>query len=227
MYTVILAGGNGTRLKPITEHTPKPLVKVGGKPIIEWNLEYLTRAGYTHPIIVTREAHYSKYKYLEGRNVTLFASDTACNAGNAGCLGYLNFDEDTLVTVGDTIIDYQDHLQQLKSMKDQYQAKVAMLTRRYTQQIPFGVVQRMHYPFIDTIVEKPTHDIEYSLGIMIFDKSVMKSLADICKREKLDIPQLVNECNPKVGLEYKLDRFLTVNTLEELGKAREEIAKWK
>lgn len=52
---MILAAGRGERMRPLTDHTPKPLLKVGGKPMIVWHIERLREAGYTH--IVINHAH--------------------------------------------------------------------------------------------------------------------------------------------------------------------------
>lgn len=52
---MILAAGRGERMRPLTDHTPKPLLAVGGKPLIVWHIERLRDAGYTH--IVINHAH--------------------------------------------------------------------------------------------------------------------------------------------------------------------------
>ena len=51
MKAMILAAGHGTRMKPLTNHTPKPLLKVGGKPLIVWHIEKLKKAGFKNIII--------------------------------------------------------------------------------------------------------------------------------------------------------------------------------
>lgn len=53
MKAMILAAGLGTRMRPLTDHTPKPLLPVGGKPLIVWHIEHLVRAGFTELVINT------------------------------------------------------------------------------------------------------------------------------------------------------------------------------
>jgi len=51
MKVMLLAAGRGTRMRPLTDHTPKPLLKVGGKPLIVWHLEHLASAGFKDIVI--------------------------------------------------------------------------------------------------------------------------------------------------------------------------------
>ena len=55
MKAMILAAGRGERMRPLTDFTPKPLLKVGGKPLIVWHLERLAKAGFKE--IVINHAH--------------------------------------------------------------------------------------------------------------------------------------------------------------------------
>lgn len=51
MKAMILAAGHGTRMRPLTDHTPKPLLPVGGKPLIVWHIEKLAKSGFQDIVI--------------------------------------------------------------------------------------------------------------------------------------------------------------------------------
>ena len=51
MKAMILAAGHGKRMRPLTDHTPKPLLNVGGKPLIQWHIENLKQAGFEDIVI--------------------------------------------------------------------------------------------------------------------------------------------------------------------------------
>lgn len=108
---MILAAGRGNRMRPLTDHTPKPLLKVGGKPLIVWHLENLARAGFRE--IVINHAHLgSQIEAALGDGsqwnlaIQYSAEGTALETagGIAKALPYLG-DEPFLVVNGDVFID--------------------------------------------------------------------------------------------------------------------------
>ena len=87
---MILAAGRGERMRPLTDHTPKPLLAVRGKPLMQWPMEALVRAGFAHILINTAwlgeciQGHYGRSSPLQGIGVAhLRYSDEAQDFGYA------------------------------------------------------------------------------------------------------------------------------------------------
>ena len=87
---MILAAGRGERMRPLTDHTPKPLLAVRGKPLMQWPMEALVRAGFQHILINTAwlgeriQGHYGRSSPLQGIGVAhLLYSDEAQDFGYA------------------------------------------------------------------------------------------------------------------------------------------------
>lgn len=110
MKAVILAGGEGTRLRPLTCNLPKPLVPVCTKPVLEYILDLLAEHGCTEAVIALRykgekiERHFSSGTY---KGITLGFSTENSPLGTAGCvkIAAANFDEDFVVISGDAMCD--------------------------------------------------------------------------------------------------------------------------
>ena len=110
MKAVILAGGEGTRLRPLTCNLPKPLVPVCTKPVLEYILDLLAEHGCTEAVIALRykgekiERHFSSGTY---KGITLGFSTENSPLGTAGCVkeAAADFDEDFVVISGDAMCD--------------------------------------------------------------------------------------------------------------------------
>ncbi len=119
MKSMILAAGSGTRMKPLTDTTPKPLLKVGGIPLIVWHIERLAHDGYTDIVINIAHLGYQIPEALGdgsewGVNITYSDEQEEGGLETAGgiikALPLLG-DEAFLVLNGDiwTDYDFQDH----------------------------------------------------------------------------------------------------------------------
>ncbi len=123
MQVVILAGGLGTRLGPLTEHVPKSLVPVGGRPFLAWQLELLARSGYQRVLLLT--GHLSSAVRAFAGDGSAFGVELRCLddgprlLGTAGALRHAlaELEETFLVTYGDSYLpfDYSGPLADLAS----------------------------------------------------------------------------------------------------------------
>lgn len=109
---MILAAGRGERMRPLTDHTPKPLLQVGGKPLIVWHIERLVSAGITD--LVINHAHLGvqiEYALGDGSQfgATIHYSDEGSaleTAGGIAFASYLLGDDIFAVVNGDVYCDY-------------------------------------------------------------------------------------------------------------------------
>jgi dTDP-glucose pyrophosphorylase/CBS domain-containing protein len=170
---VIMAGGFGTRLQPLTDTLPKPMLPVGGRPVMEWIVDQLRSSGIHRMKVST---HYLPEKIMEhfgdgsafGVEMEYVNEDRPLGTG--GVLGLLErHDEPMLVINGDvlTAIDFQ-------KMHDFHQEHGADLTVALTLQqleIPFGVVECVGTA-VTGLREKPRVPVLVNAGIYLLQPSV-------------------------------------------------------
>jgi NDP-sugar pyrophosphorylase family protein len=232
MRAVILAGGLGTRLRPLTYSIPKPLLPVGEKPILEIIIaqlrefdfdEFILAVGYRHELIET---------YFQGGEQFGVHIDYVLETkplGTAGPLSLvgqrfdINSDETFLLMNGDILTRLNFH-----DMLRYHQAggcEMTIATRRHTYQLPFGVLQ-VHDGAVQGIVEKPTTCYDVSAGIYLMQGSV---LAHVPEDTAFDVPVLVtallNEQRP-VGAFYFDAYWLAVEQLHHIEEAQHDIEQW-
>lgn len=159
MKAVILAGGEGTRLRPITCTVPKPMVPICGKPVIEYILELLAKHGCTEAIIAARY----KKEILERRfssgsfaGVSLGFSEENEPLGTAGCVkkAAAGIDEDFLVISGDAICDFD--LSEAFRFHQQSGADATILTKRVDDPREYGLIIEENGVITD-FSEKPSY----------------------------------------------------------------------
>jgi len=208
----LMAGGFGKRLMPLTEHVPKPLLKVGNKPILETILEQLIQFGFNNFFISTHyKADMLKLHFGDGKewNVNIQYIHEDKPLGTAGALGLLPKDlpgKQVLMMNGDllTKVDFG----QLLNMHAESDGVATVCVREYEFKVPFGVID-VDGHCITGIVEKPVHQFFINAGIYVLDTSIINSVERDCY---LDMPNLIEmqiEEGKHVGLfpihEYWID----------------------
>lgn len=190
---VIMAGGEGTRLRPLTEHTPKPMLDVGGKPILETIIRRCAAAGFSDfHISVNYRADVIKHHFGDGRSlgVDIQYLDEITPLGTAGPLGQLSHDITTPVLVlnGD-ILTKMDPARVVEFHRDAG-AAATMGVREYEFQIPYGVVD-IDGNEIRGLREKPVSRQFINAGIYVLDQSALDLLPS---NSASDMPALFTAC---------------------------------
>jgi len=189
---VIMAGGEGKRLRPLTESCPKPMLRVGGKPLLEIILEQCVEAGFQH--------FYLSVNYLKKQIQDYFGDGARWHVrieyleetqplGTGGALSLLQQKPKgpVLVLNGDVLtrVDYG----RLLRFHDEQQAAATLCVREYTTQIPYGVV-RMDDLHVLTLEEKPVMSNYVNAGIYLLDPALFDLVP---QNQFFDMPTLLEK----------------------------------
>lgn len=222
---IIMAGGLGTRLRPLTENIPKPMLKVGNKPILEIIIEKFKKQGFANFILcVNYKAEIIQNYFKDGKDfgVSISYVHEDKRMGTAGALslieniGYEPF----FVTNGDilTEVDYNSILEFHIANK----SLATMGVRKYFYQIPYGVIVSNAKNQIVKIEEKPEQAFLINSGVYILDPKI---LSYIPKNEFYDMPTLfenIQESDKKYAYLIK-DYWIDIGRHEEYEQANNDI----
>jgi dTDP-glucose pyrophosphorylase len=175
---VIMAGGMGKRLHPHTETCPKPLLSVGGKPMLEHIIDRAKLEGFNHFVLAIHylghliEAHFGNGERL-GVQIDYLREESPL--GTAGALGLLNPlpDAPFVVTNGDVITDI--HYGELLDFHKRSAAAATMAVRVHEWQHPYGVVQIQGVEIVG-FEEKPIARSHINAGIYVLDPVALSVL---------------------------------------------------
>jgi dTDP-glucose pyrophosphorylase/CBS domain-containing protein len=194
LRAVIMAGGFGTRLRPLTENLPKPMLPVGGRPLMERIVGRLRESGIDHIVVTT---HYKPEKIVEhfgdGSNfdVTMTYVQEDVPLGTGGALGLLqNLDEPLLVINGDILTDVD--FGALRDYHREYGADLTVGVRRYTISVPYGVVENQGARVM-RIDEKPEMTFFVNAGIYLLEPCVFDYVGRGVRLYMTDLIQTVIE----------------------------------
>jgi len=224
LQAVIMAGGFGTRLRPLTDHIPKPMLSVGGKPLMERTIESLQKAGI-HRINVT--THFMPEKIIQyfggGQRfgVELNYVSEEQPLGTAGALRLIReVDEPLLVMNGDilTNIDFRSLVRFHRERK----AKLTIAVRQYEMQVPYGVVEAKD-GMVAELREKPRITFLVNAGIYLLEPSVLKHIPVEGRYDMTDlINSLLASGETVVGFPV-MEYWLDIGKHDDFQKAQEDV----
>ncbi|GGJ11256.1 alcohol dehydrogenase [Alicyclobacillus cellulosilyticus] len=225
-WVVIMAGGLGTRLRPLTDECPKPLLRVGSKPLLETILDSFIEYGFRRFFLtVNYKAEMIKSYFGDGSRwgVEIEYIHESRRMGTAGALSLLpeKPERPILVMNGDLLTKV--NFKQLLDFHLQNQAQATMCVREYSYQIPYGVVEVDRQRLIH-IEEKPVQSCLVSAGIYVLNPEVL----DLVPRDSYyDMPELFSKL---LSLQCEITAFpireywLDIGRMEDYERANGEFA---
>lgn len=198
MKAVIMAGGEGVRLRPLTCTVPKPMVPIGGKPVIEHIVSLLKKHGITQIAVTLKYLPGTIRNYLGdgkalGVQLEYFTEDRPLGtAGSvAACKGFLSPDEDFLVMSGDSLTDVD--LTEAIRFHEQHGSKATLVLSHSEHPMDYGVALTDKNGAIKGFLEKP--DCHHLMGDLVNTGIYILN------------PSLLKFCSPHAACDFAKDLF--------------------
>ena len=227
---LIMAGGFGTRLQPLTDHCPKPMLRVGEKPMLEHLIDQFVSFGFHNFYISTH--------YLPGIIREHFGDGSKWNVsiqyvhednplGTGGALGLLPKNRPNLPLImmnGDVLtkLNYSELLRH----HEESGFDATLCVREDEHRVPFGVIETENQLITD-MVEKPTYRYKINTGIYVLNPEIVDSVQ---VDQRIDMPTLLelHRANDKrIGTYTSYDYWLDIGQIKDYQKAQSDITNFK
>lgn len=223
---VLMAGGEGKRLRPLTEKTPKPLLKVGDKPIIEYNIDRLKSVGI-------KNIHLS-VNYLANQLIEYFGNGNERDLNikyvkedkPLGTIGSIllvdHFDHDDIIVMNSDLLTNIDYADFFKCYRE-CGADMAVAATSYHVDVPYAVLEVNESNSVKSLKEKPRYTYYSNAGIYILKKEILKMIPENQFFDITDLMDRILEMNLKL-VTYPINGYwLDIGKHEDYKKAQEDI----
>jgi dTDP-glucose pyrophosphorylase/CBS domain-containing protein len=226
---IIMAGGMGMRLRPLTEDLPKPMLPVGGRPLLEHTVSRLREAGIRRVNVST---HYKPEKVVDhfkdgaefGVEVSYVNEDRPMGTAGALCLLDHTPTSPLLVMNGDilTNVDFRAML----AFHNDHEAMLTVGVRKYDFNVPYGVIE-CEGVVVKNLVEKPTYSSFVNAGIYLVAPETMayvpKQLAEGCKFNMTDLIERLIEQGKRVVSFPIHEYWLDIGQHDDYARANDDV----
>ncbi|WP_179320599.1 nucleotidyltransferase family protein [Winogradskyella helgolandensis] len=222
---VIMAGGKGKRLMPLTENTPKPLLKIGNKPIIEYNTDRLGAFGIKHINITVNYLSDQIISYFEENNKHQIDFNYIKESKSLGTIGALklieNFKNDYILVMNADLLTNVN----FEALFNDFILKngdALIATIPYKVDIPHGVVETKA-GFVTDLKEKPSYTYYSNAGIYVFKKECFDFIPENAFFDATDLIEILIAKEKKIVNFPILDYWLDIGKPEDFQKAQNDI----
>lgn len=223
----LMAGGFGTRLRPLTDNTPKPMLRVGDKPILERILESFVQMGFHEFYISTHyKAEMVRNHFGDGGRwgVNIHYVHEEQPLGTAGALGLLPESITKLPIImmnGDILTNV--NYRQLLEFHESHGGMASVCVKGYEFQVPYGVVEGNNHE-VRKITEKPIQRFFINAGIYLLGSEL---LAKHRGARYLEMPAFLEsliESGGKVTMFPIHEYWLDIGRMDEFERAQDEVS---
>lgn len=224
LRAVIMAGGKGSRLHPLTENTPKPMLPVGGRPLMEWIVEQLRDSGI-HRIHVS--THFQSEKISEhfgdgnafGVDIQYVSEEQPL--GTAGSLSLLEHSQEPLLVMNGDILT-QVNFRAMYDYHREHQAEMTVGVRHYEFQVPYGVVE-CEESRITALREKPVQQFFVNAGIYLLEPSVFRFIPEHQRQDMTEVIDRLLKVGANVVSFPIMEAWIDIGQHADYEKAQSEI----
>ena len=222
---IIMAGGKGKRLRPLTEDCPKPMLPVGDKPLLEVIIEQLGGQGFSNFYIsINYLGDMIKNYFGNGDrfNVSIQYLEESEPLGTAGPLGLLKTAPHGKIVVINGDVLTRMYLPRLLDFHDEHDADATMCVREYEIQVPYGTVD-LEADKVTNIEEKPVYRFFVNAGIYVLDKNIISLIEDNESTDMVSLLKRAKKANYQIAAFPIHEYWLDIGRMDDLARAQEEI----
>jgi NDP-sugar pyrophosphorylase family protein len=221
-FAVIMAGGEGARLRPLTDEIPKPMVDIGGVPVLGRLIERLSRARVRRVYLaVNYLSHVIEDHFGDGRDfgIEIRYLREEERLGTAGALSLLPEPATGPIIVMNGDIITTSDFSSLYAFHKTYQAHITVAAVDYRVNIPYGVI-RADGPFITALTEKPSQRFLCNAGIYVLSPECLGLLQGVAYTNITDLIEACLERDLPVAVFPVHEYWSDIGTADDLEKAR-------
>ncbi|MBB4806594.1 dTDP-glucose pyrophosphorylase [Chryseobacterium defluvii] len=223
---VLMAGGEGKRLRPLTENTPKPLLKIGDKPIIEYNIDRLISVGIKNinlSINYLGDQLVDYFKNGEEKGIGIHYIRETFPLGTIGSVLLAeSFEHDDIIVMNSDLLTNIDFADFFKTYKESG-ADMAVAATSYHVDVPYAVLETDDVQKVKSLKEKPRYTYFSNAGIYIINKKLLNLIPQNKPFDTTDLMEKVIELDNKI-ITYPINGYwLDIGKHEDFKKAQNDI----
>jgi dTDP-glucose pyrophosphorylase len=224
---VLMAGGKGKRLYPLTENIPKPLLKIGDRPIIEHNIDRFKNFGIENIFISINYLGEKLVDYFgdgsaKGINISYIKETKPLGTLGSIKLAEKDFIEDTILIMNSdllTNIDFAEFYDAFISSD----ADMAVAATSYHVDVPYAVLEVEENNIVQSLKEKPRYTYYSNAGIYLLKKNVLFYIPDDEVFDSTDLMEKLIKAGKKLITYPILGYWLDIGKIDDYKKAQEDI----